>query len=112
MQGLDYRLLKVQNHLVGLASGVLMPRDTNDGICKDLKDRFGFIIPKEYFESWMRYSGDPVYPVPGGMEPYRKHNALWVSKQGRYRRELCSHLALELKHRPDLAMEENGYDEL
>lgn len=105
MQMGDNKMLELIEHLEALGNGAIDPEDLSEGICQEVKKRFGHheMSHIKYFARlWPKYSGNEMYPVPCsvGGDPelrYIKSNDLWGNKYGDLRRELCLFVASKMR---------------
>lgn len=101
---------ELAQHLRDLGNGVIKPRHTSEGICRELQilvneDR---ISPRQriyisiLMRGWPKHSGSLTYPVRHSWliseTAYHDTNNLWDNDEyGNNRRELCIWLADELE---------------
>lgn len=98
-------MIEMIEHLEALGRGEIDPSDISEGICYEIKNKFGYrnAIHIDYFaQLWPKYSGDSLFPVPcpvGGKPHlrYNKTNDLWNTKYGALRRELCLFIAERMR---------------
>ena len=94
----DYAHKKqVMQYLIDLGNYKKEPKTVYSGICLNMHwalDINGYKLVEKLSINWLYYTGCYNLPVPGD---YFKCNWRKNSKQGRLRRELCLHLASELK---------------
>lgn len=89
-------------HLIALGTGKIEPKNTMYGICFELKHR-GSRTNSEMYDlvadlslNWSKHSDHLGYPVPDSFKYYAEDE--WANNPyGDARRELCLHLAAELK---------------
>ena len=104
----EYRKLIV--YLLGLEDGSETPVYTKGGICNVIQSVFNIhkeeIGLEEIFKSWEHWSGITEFPISDPYKWNRKPDKvymrtenLWVGKYGKLRRELCGHVANELKNK-------------
>lgn len=86
------------------------PRQPHAGICEALRtsgeyqsasddvQRLMKIAMRRAMMSWSKYSGDPVYPVPGGPDAYMENRDKWLrlTEYGRLRWELLDWVIQEV----------------
>lgn len=96
---------EVVKHLRMLAKGG-EPRNKDHGLCSEIFASFGqpeWRIIRPHFSSWEHFSGSRDFPVPSthkhynALEYYMKFKQKWLRKQGRLRRDLCTHIADQLE---------------
>jgi len=90
----------VIEHLQGLVSGKVKPKDPMLGVCNEFNDFVGHskvtLMYPSMFLTWDNHSGDNTYPVPhpdGAKEGFlNTKKSLWKGQQGELRKDLCKHL--------------------
>ena len=94
-------MIGIIEHLEKLGGGEIQPDDVDSGICYALFDRFGSEMPTYTFKSWPKFTGNLLYPVPLEDEDPKMaydYKDLWSNDDyGDNRRELCLHIASELR---------------
>ena len=92
-----YSYETIQTLRYGLQQIVDGKIDPDTGICANLTKQGAAGKPFDLFEDlticWPKFSGNPVYPIPGGALAFVSHlsaGALWKGEQKELRLELCN----------------------
>ncbi len=103
-------IAEVITHLTLLGEGKRNPRRKFDGLCQELGHLIsnaiipGIIIVKKHSLTWKHYNGNDIFPIGNGRDDYNRTGSLWDrrTKRGKLRRDLCLHIAAELKKEYEL----------
>lgn len=98
-------MLEVVEHLEALATREILPADNTEGLCVELKDKFGpelIDIIRKHASGFNMFSGDLMYPIPcpKGFNAKRRYNGtmnLWIGTYGDIRLMFCAYLAEVLR---------------
>lgn len=100
----DY--LSLIEHLDGLCSGKIKPRDPFQGLCNELVNFIGYsgVVVRcfELIKEWPLHSGIDKFPVPLDNEDPREvflsaKIKLWTGRYGENRKNLCKFISNKLK---------------
>jgi len=99
-------LTEVIKHLRQLGNDEIKPENDSVGVCREIYDKFGVVIPSSAYIGWSLYSDDEVFPVPATKEhkerdymsphevEYLTVDNLWgYNESGDSRRNLCLYVA-------------------
>lgn len=95
--------LQIADRLDEVADNIRLVPERGLGICDLVYEEFGVWSEQlyKYFKTWPDYSGITVFPVPmRGETPnhaFRSRRDEWTGRYGQKRRDLCRHIAREMR---------------
>jgi hypothetical protein len=87
----------IRDHLAGLASGKVKPKDKQQGVSNELVNHIGdssvVIMAFELMRDWPEFSGVNSAPIGNGIDDYLSNDKHWSGPYGDQNKRLCKYLA-------------------
>jgi hypothetical protein len=87
----------IRDHIAGLASGKVRPKDKQQGVSNELVNHIGdsgvVMMAFEFMRDWPDFSGVNSAPIGNGIDDYLSSDKHWSGTYGDMNKKLCKYLS-------------------